>query len=141
MTHTLTELDQIVGGMTEQMNDKMDTDGRNGANTVDYVVEWQLPTAANNYTWYRKYKSGWVEQGGYGAAGTSYSGAVISLLVEMSDNTYSITLAVDNGENYNYPTTVRYSNRTTTSFNATGTYSGGYAAYRFTWEVKGMAAT
>ena len=29
----------------------------------DYVVESQLPTADNNYTWYRKYKSGWVEQG------------------------------------------------------------------------------
>lgn len=32
--------------------------------TADYVVETQLPTAANNYTWYRKYTSGWVEQGG-----------------------------------------------------------------------------
>lgn len=30
----------------------------------DFVVESQLPTAENNYTWYRKYKSGWVEQGG-----------------------------------------------------------------------------
>ena len=30
----------------------------------DYVIEWQMPTAENNYTWYRKYKSGWVEQGG-----------------------------------------------------------------------------
>ena len=30
----------------------------------DFVIESQLPTAENNYTWYRKYKSGWVEQGG-----------------------------------------------------------------------------
>ena len=30
----------------------------------DFVVACQLPTAENNYTWYRKYKSGWVEQGG-----------------------------------------------------------------------------
>ncbi len=30
----------------------------------DYVVAWQMPTAENNNTWYRKYKSGWVEQGG-----------------------------------------------------------------------------
>ena len=30
----------------------------------DWVVESQLPTAENNYTWYRKYKSGWVEMGG-----------------------------------------------------------------------------
>jgi len=31
---------------------------------IDYVVASQAPTSANNYTWYRKYKSGWVEQGG-----------------------------------------------------------------------------
>ena len=31
---------------------------------TDYVVAWQSPTADNNYTWYRLYKSGWVEQGG-----------------------------------------------------------------------------
>lgn len=37
---------------------KTDLDG------ADYVTEWQTPTAENNYTWYRKYKSGWVEQGG-----------------------------------------------------------------------------
>lgn len=30
----------------------------------DYVVQSQTPTSSNNYTWYRKYKSGWVEQGG-----------------------------------------------------------------------------
>ena len=32
--------------------------------TADYVIEYQTPTAENDYTWYRKYKSGWVEQGG-----------------------------------------------------------------------------
>ena len=34
------------------------------AGMIDFVVESQLPTAANGYTWYRKYKSGRVEQGG-----------------------------------------------------------------------------
>ena len=28
------------------------------------VIDFQEPTAANNYTWYRKYADGWVEQGG-----------------------------------------------------------------------------
>ena len=32
-------------------------DALNGA---DYVIAWQTPTAENNYTWYRKYKNGWV---------------------------------------------------------------------------------
>ncbi len=31
---------------------------------TDYVVAWQSPTADNDYTWYRKYRSGWVEMGG-----------------------------------------------------------------------------
>lgn len=30
----------------------------------DYVVDWQVPTADNGYTWYRLYKSGWLEAGG-----------------------------------------------------------------------------
>ena len=35
------------------------------AGTLDphRVIEFQAPTAANNYTWYRKYADGWVEQG------------------------------------------------------------------------------
>ena len=32
--------------------------------SADYVIAWQNPTAENNYTWYRKYKSGWLEMGG-----------------------------------------------------------------------------
>lgn len=43
---------------------KADTDLGNIPTNYDYVVESQLPTAGNGYTWYRKYKSGWVEQGG-----------------------------------------------------------------------------
>lgn len=46
---------ETTGGVA--MARAMDTIG-------DWVVESQLPTAENNYTWYRKYKSGWVEMGG-----------------------------------------------------------------------------
>lgn len=36
------------------------------------LVASQMPTAANNWTWYRKYSDGWVEQGGYiGAVATN----------------------------------------------------------------------
>ena len=35
-----------------------------GGFLVDTVVDFQLPTVGNGYTWYRKYSSGWVEQGG-----------------------------------------------------------------------------
>lgn len=58
---------------------------------ADYVVESQLPTAQNNYTWYRKYKSGWVEQGGI------YQKASFSLgsgsTTEINSIAFAITLS------------------------------------------------
>lgn len=33
--------------------------------SADYVVESKAPSTATNNMWYRKYKSGWVEQGAY----------------------------------------------------------------------------
>lgn len=53
----------------------------------DYVVESQLPNASNNYTWYRKYKSGWVEQGGDFIGG----GITIVLPVTMANAQYTAT--------------------------------------------------
>lgn len=57
-----------LGGITESLNDKTDRDMRNVDTTsgADSVIAYQFPSAANNYTWYRKYKSGWVEQGIHG---------------------------------------------------------------------------
>ena len=59
-------------------------------NLLDFVVESQLPTAENNYTWYRKYKSGWIEQGGYVAGGGS--GVLVSLIKRMANTNYQINL-------------------------------------------------
>ena len=42
---------------------KANTDLSNVLATIDYVVESKFPTA-DDPTWYRKYKSGWLEQGG-----------------------------------------------------------------------------
>ena len=54
-----------VGAITEALNNKVDLPTPSTPqDAVDYVVEKQDPTSANGYTWYRKYKSGWVEQGG-----------------------------------------------------------------------------
>ena len=60
--------------------------------TMDYVVETQLPTADNNYTWYRKYKSGWVEQGGIIELIDTWGLETATLPVEMSDTNYSINV-------------------------------------------------
>lgn len=71
---------ETTGGVA--MARAMDTIG-------DWVVESQLPTAENNYTWYRKYKSGWVEQGGrFYLAKTQYDTVVLP--VEMANTNYAV---------------------------------------------------
>ena len=89
---TQTALENTAGLNAELFNGKADTDLSNTPiATADYVVEWQAPTSENNYTWYRKYKSGWVEQGGtiVGNATT----ATINLPVAMADTNYQVTVS------------------------------------------------
>lgn len=59
---------------------------------IDYVIESQNPTAENYYTWYRKYKSGWVEMGGQIQSGfiksNTWNTRTIALPVTMADTDY-----------------------------------------------------
>ena len=62
---------------------------------ADYVIDWQLPSAENGYTWYRRYKSGWIEQGGVydiGSDTTSANGYTVSLPVTMANTHYTIMI-------------------------------------------------
>ena len=68
---------------------------------IDYVAEWQLPSAENAYTWYRKYQSGWVEMGGIwtGSKNCEFgreATITLTLPLEMKDNNYYATAAVSN---------------------------------------------
>lgn len=67
------------------------------------LVAFQEPTVTNNYTWYRKYADGWVEQGGKTLAsiywyknGFDYS---VKLPVRMKDTNYHVlaTMSIDTG--------------------------------------------
>ena len=102
----VTDLTTTVGGHTTSIasldtkTDGLDT-RTNGM--IDYVVESQAPTAENNYTWYRKYKSGWVEQGGMQVGsqtvnvGYETNLGTINLPVPMSNSNYYA-----NGTNINF---------------------------------------
>ena len=81
-----------IGALTEALNDKSDRDLRNVDTTAkaDAVTDFQMPTAESGYTWYRKYKSGWVEQGGF-TSSISDTGTV-TLLIAMSDLSYQIQI-------------------------------------------------
>ena len=112
---------------------------------IDYVIESQLPNAANNYTWYRKYKSGWVEQGGQHIPGTSSdidnASNQITLPVEMADTNYSILtsqVAPSAGtEFWDHTTLARRASTTTIGvcfFGTTGPNT------TIQWQVQGIAA-
>lgn len=77
LRQTVTDLSTNVGTIDSRTS-----------NLLDYVIESQMPSAENNYTWYRKYKSGWVEQGGSLATYPSNEESVITFPVEFADNKY-----------------------------------------------------
>ena len=102
--------------------------------TADYVIETQLPTSQNNYTWYRKYRSGWIEQGGQLTNADSQS---VSLIITMADANYQVLVAMgETRKNPNY--TINYGDRTTTGFNVYMSYTN--TTYPSMWQVSGMIA-
>lgn len=135
LRQSVTNLSTTVGGHTTSIG---------SLNTLtsgmtDYVIASQAPTAGNNYTWYRKYKSGWVEQGGY-ATVTGSSGATIVLPIEMSDAHYQILLTNDgNSEGGGYHTMI-YADQAATGFKASPAYQGVWRSGNFYWIASGYAA-
>ena len=124
-----------IGAITEVLNDKTDRDMRNVDNMAgaDAIIEYQMPTAQNDYTWYRKYKSGWVEQGCSRAKEQWYT-----LPIPMADTDYFISLTpARNNADAVYGTNIRTDKMSTTQifpYYASNTVNG-------TWEVKGIAAS
>ena len=83
-----------IGQLSEAINDKADRNLQNVDTTAkaDAVIDYQEPTADNGYTWYRKYASGWVEQGGYVAAtSSSIMSKAVSLPITMANSNYQVS--------------------------------------------------
>lgn len=112
-----------------------------GGFMIDTVVAFQAPTASNNRTWYRKYASGWVEQGGIlTAAHNSYG--LYTLPIEMADTYYSARAGcaqVSSSGTFGTSSTVAAAPGSTTQVRV-GQANGGSAAMLIWWEVKGLAA-
>lgn len=106
----------------------------------DYVVDFQAPTAANNYTWYRKYKSGWVEQGGRIDNGSLVNTVDLSVVfpVEMADTNYTPSISCIRGASGNYKMNQGIETVSTTGMSF-GFYSGSDYCQYFAWKVEGMA--
>lgn len=96
------------------------------------VIAFQAPTAANDYTWYRKYADGWVEQGGIKEAGPT----TVNFPVTMANTDYwYIAKGNYNNTSGSYASSHDYvmTKNTTNMVLSTGGTS-------VCWQVNGMAA-
>lgn len=123
-----------IGKISEALNNKTDRNMRNVDTSVsDALIAWQAPTAENGYTWYRKYASGWVEQGGTLPAQATVTA---TLPIEMSDNNYQVLLTGGLFATTAGDIRVKYvQTRTTTSFTASAN-----SAIPYMWQVSGVSA-
>lgn len=126
-----------IGAISEALNNKVDLPTPIvSQDAVDYVVEKQEPTADNSYTWYRKYKSGWVEQGGTLPNTSGLVDYTVTLPVTMANNCY---FTVPEGvwtRGDTLGNLVLSKTTTHIQFYFFSNEAGGYT----TWEAKGMAA-
>ena len=117
-----------------------------GCGLIDPVVAFQMPTSSNNYTWYRKYASGWVEMGGAatipGRSGGGGSEVIVNLPVTMANTTYQASISIHDGGSYWASWGEETSTRTTTTLRlyAYLNASADAVALPVFWEVKGLAA-
>lgn len=103
---------------------------------LDYVIASQSPTADNNYTWYRKYKSGWVEQGGIFAGEATYN-----FPITMADTNYTINTSCKMYTAAAGTTIILYTNETTTGIKLQGRVDGyGNNDVRGCWTIQGFSA-
>lgn len=132
------------GQILEALNNKMDRDGMNAMTGCDFVVEYQMPNANNDYTWYRKYASGWVEIGGQTRlmnTGLNVGDQVTVVLpVTMANTNYTITCSFTDSVNDWCDFMARFINRTTTSF-LVDCWNRQNGQSKVTWLVSGLAAT
>lgn len=133
-----------IGEITEALNGKADVSALN-TKTAHVVTEFQAPTSANGYTWYRKYADGWVEQGGRipGNVGGTYN---VSMPVEMADTNYNFigTGYKDSNDNGFVAACIDTTSMTTAGFRVYTRYAingaTGSPSQGGQWQVSGMAA-
>ena len=137
-----------IGAITEALNDKMDRDAHNVQSPSAVVIAKQDPTADNNYTWYRKYSDGWVEQGGivdYGSlVGGSARSSNVTFPVVMKDTHYQVLAGykdADSSADYALNCGYNPNQFSTAGFRLTTWTTDSGMAYRYVfWQVSGIAA-
>lgn len=114
---------------------KADTSLSNVLTNIDYVVESQVNADGS---WYRKYKSGWLEQGG-GFGSNDATDTIVTLLKPYANTTYSIMVGqmiglAGDASFWNFAV----ANKTTSTVTIHNATNG--AGNICQWEAKGMGA-
>ena len=125
-----------TGAILEALNTKVDLPDNVNQTQCDFVIDYQAPTSSNNYTWYRLYKSGWVEQGGK-ANGAS----TVTFPIEFKDTNYNTNTQVVSWSSTSAPgaDVIGVYNKTTTTMRM-GSINSQWNSYVFEWSACGMAA-
>lgn len=95
------------------LSGKANTDLSNVSRNIDYIVESKVNS---NGSWYRKYKSGWLEQSGIGLAVSADGTKTVTLIKPFKDTKYIVNWLCQDGSTLNGSGTRGISNKTTTSF-------------------------
>lgn len=99
-----------------------------GAAIIDTIVAFQRPTEENGYTWYRRYSSGWIEQGGINNTDT------LIYVKPMADTNYIMILQPMNTSGFY---AMSCENLTTTGAEI---HTAAPQWHNYSWQVSGMAA-
>ena len=95
------------------LSGKANTDLSNVSRNIDYIVESKVNS---NGSWYRKYKSGWLEQGGIGLTVSADGTKTVTLIKPFKDTKYIVNWLCQDGSTLSSSGTRGISNKTTTSF-------------------------
>ena len=106
--------------------------------SADFIIAYKRPTASDT-SWYRLYKSGWVEQGN--TFTPTADPIQIVYHIPMKDTYYSIQISVQDTSPTDWALTVAsWNNKATTGFLLYEGYNGSAQTMPVSWEINRFAA-
>lgn len=140
-TSVKTDIQVDLDKYVSDLNYKADSNLSNIPANYDYVVESKIPTA-DDPTWYRVYKSGWVEQGGINKTltGGQYAVQTTNIPIEMIDTNYTVLVTSSYSGSGDTTVTTKIDNSllTTTSISYRKNWSSTSGVIY--WQVSGQGA-
>lgn len=141
-----------LNGLSETIADKMDNDFGNATIGFDPVIDYYPKTDAEKtaesnagtYRWWRKYRSGWIEQGGIATVDNTSAGTELAnarrtnYLLKFSDDSYYLNSSIENSRYANsfYLRDSMTFSKDVSGFNATLNTN----IPKRSWEAKGWGA-